>query len=1153
MGVGRFRRWVTTAALILVVAIFGAVANGAPKAGAETPIHITGTVTNQSGTGVQNVSVTATNADTSTVAFGPAVTASNGSYSLDVEAGTYDFHFDPASGSGLNSVVQASVTVLADQTISVQLSPSTPPPPVTHTFSGTVYTDANEPLGNLRINLGTVAGITNNGTTGHFSLNLNAGVYSNLVADTGMFTLAFPNAPYPNYPNAVHISAGAGAPSFDLTSNDVTQDLKMPAVTTLNVIVHDAAGNSVPSGKNVTASGAGSAGATFALVPGGPSVFKVDTTSSDATTDFSGVAHLTVFGGVTFSAGQVCVSGVSGFASSFCSAVSVNSNSGVASVTLTQPAPPTHTFSGVLRDSSGNPVPGVTVKLGTNGSVRTNASGAFSFTVSPGVYSWGLQAGSSGTGPLNIAGLPQYFSFDSDTTNKLDLTSTDITSDILLPATTTVTLLTKDVNGNNAANIPTTANASTTSYHPLAANGSLAFTLSSNSGANSNSSGSASLTLFANSDISAGGACATYSVSPTHVCSDTAVNTGTGGVTITLTQQPATPRYTFSGTLRDHNGTPVPNVTVELGGSAFVRTNASGQYSITVDTGVYDLQVIGGAATGPLNIAGLPQFFSFSGQDVDLTSANVTRDMQLPQTANVTVTVKDENGNPLSGATVSAAGGIVGGFALFPSQPTVLFPANGNNGEGTTGSNGSAVIVAFRSSTFAPGNICATIGAFHQCNTVELNTNSGDLSLIFQQQPATPAAPTNLQAASPAKQPLLSWTGVSGADHYDVYRDGVVIASPTVPGYTDTAAADGSHEYYVTAVNAGGASGQSNHVTVLVDNAAPTISYTVSPAANAAGWNSSDVTVTFTCSDNGSGIASCLGNTTVSAETSGQVVGGMATDNAGNTATAQVTVKLDKTLPTVDTFTVGNKSVTQTKTFTVPAADNLSGVVNGEYYYGTDPGQGNGTAMTYASGNLSGTLGTNLPVGVYQIYVRSHDAAANWSTAKSAQLIVTQTGTTQTQASGSYTPTIAGGNQLPQLGTASYVLAQYNQNVNFNSNRITTASNASFTYIYGNNVLCGAFPVLPGCNRVQFSATSFDSLVITGSNFGTATITGTADVTLYNAATATATTSNRFKVTISDGARTGGSDQYDLTIYDANDPTVVLYHAVNNNGTVRIQ
>src|SRR5689334_11766760 len=68
-------------------------------------VHITGVVTNPIGGAVQNVTVTATAAGGSTILFGPSTTAANGSYQLDVDPGTYDFHYLPPSGSGLNSAV----------------------------------------------------------------------------------------------------------------------------------------------------------------------------------------------------------------------------------------------------------------------------------------------------------------------------------------------------------------------------------------------------------------------------------------------------------------------------------------------------------------------------------------------------------------------------------------------------------------------------------------------------------------------------------------------------------------------------------------------------------------------------------------------------------------------------------------------------------------------------------------------------------------------------------------------------------------------------------------------------------------------------------------------------------------------------------------
>src|ERR1041385_4100668 len=71
--------------------------------------QISGTVTDQNGNGVPNVSVTATAPGDTTVVFGPSQTATGGSYLLDVDAGTFDIHFTPANGSGYTPLVQSNV------------------------------------------------------------------------------------------------------------------------------------------------------------------------------------------------------------------------------------------------------------------------------------------------------------------------------------------------------------------------------------------------------------------------------------------------------------------------------------------------------------------------------------------------------------------------------------------------------------------------------------------------------------------------------------------------------------------------------------------------------------------------------------------------------------------------------------------------------------------------------------------------------------------------------------------------------------------------------------------------------------------------------------------------------------------------------------
>jgi hypothetical protein len=104
------------------------------------------------------------------------------------------------------------------------------------------------------------------------------------------------------------------------------------------------------------------------------------------------------------------------------------------------------------------------------------------------------------------------------------------------------------------------------------------------------------------------------------------------------------------------------------------------------------------------------------------------------------------------------------------------------------------------------------------------------------------------------------------------------------------------------AVEVRGKPGGTLVVEVLgIDHVPPAITASVNPEPNGNGWHNTDVTVVFTCGDATSGIAACPLPVTVSADGAGQVIGGTAVDRAGNTATASVTVNVDKTPPTLVT------------------------------------------------------------------------------------------------------------------------------------------------------------------------------------------------------------------------------------------------------------
>ena len=124
------------------------------------------------------------------------------------------------------------------------------------------------------------------------------------------------------------------------------------------------------------------------------------------------------------------------------------------------------------------------------------------------------------------------------------------------------------------------------------------------------------------------------------------------------------------------------------------------------------------------------------------------------------------------------------------------------------------------------------------------------------------------------------------------------VGATTASAHIATALLQGTHNLTAAIKDIAGNLGQTS-AGFTVDLTSPTISVTASPTANLSGWNNTNVTVTFNCSDSLSGIASCAAPVPISTEGVRQGVSGTATDLAGNTATASLSVSIDKTQPTI--------------------------------------------------------------------------------------------------------------------------------------------------------------------------------------------------------------------------------------------------------------
>ncbi|HET6403553.1 MAG TPA: HYR domain-containing protein [Candidatus Thermoplasmatota archaeon] len=134
---------------------------------------------------------------------------------------------------------------------------------------------------------------------------------------------------------------------------------------------------------------------------------------------------------------------------------------------------------------------------------------------------------------------------------------------------------------------------------------------------------------------------------------------------------------------------------------------------------------------------------------------------------------------------------------------------------------------------------------------------------------------------------------LSGLASTSCTREGAAVPCGTI------AVGQGEHTVVVTATDLAGNTASAS-ITLKLDNVAPSLAGSRAPLANAQGWNDGDVTVSWTCTDATSGVASAPSPAIVSDEGAGQSRSGTCTDEAGNSASSTVSgISIDRTPPSV--------------------------------------------------------------------------------------------------------------------------------------------------------------------------------------------------------------------------------------------------------------
>lgn len=207
-----------------------------------------------------------------------------------------------------------------------------------------------------------------------------------------------------------------------------------------------------------------------------------------------------------------------------------------------------------------------------------------------------------------------------------------------------------------------------------------------------------------------------------------------------------------------------------------------------------------------------------------------------------------------------------------------------------------------------------------------------------------------------------------------------------------------------------------------------------------------------------------------------------------------------------------------TTTLSVPATDDGSGVVAGEYFIGSDPGTGNGTPMKWDGTQVTAALGATLTEGFYDLGIRARDAAGNWSTVAYTTLTVYDpSGPSQVTGDKKFTPALTNNNLWPGLIEAGQNdKAEAQVQVAYGANG-GVATPSTFTISYDTGTACNS-PHPQNCNTTLFTATSFSGLVFEGANNETAVFEGTGTLDI-NGTVAT----YGFHAEIVDGTRIGST------------------------------
>jgi hypothetical protein len=329
----------------------------------------------------------------------------------------------------------------------------------------------------------------------------------------------------------------------------------------------------------------------------------------------------------------------------------------------------------------------------------------------------------------------------------------------------------------------------------------------------------------------------------------------------------------------------------------------------------------------------------------------------LSESVSSTVKVNSSVAGPGSGTVTYSAKGLNSSGATITRTDTMnvswttancdtTAPVITSDVQGTLGNNGwytSNVIVDWTVSDPE-----SAISSQSGCNDFSVTSDQNSTTYTCTATSAGGTSSDSVTIKRDATAPVVNDDGTTqapnGAGWFNTAVSNNFSSSDATSGLADSTQASftkssGTAEGSAVKINSGPVSDNAGNTNAGIDSAAfkidltnPMINGSASPAANTNGWNNSDVTVSFSCDDGLSGVASCSDSTTLSSEGANQSVTGNVTDAAGNTASDTVSnINIDKTAPVVTLGAVSGTAGTNgwyksavSQTFN--ASDALSGL-----------------------------------------------------------------------------------------------------------------------------------------------------------------------------------------------------------------------------------